>query len=77
MELSSRRATPKVFSPLTRFTTEFGMESEWFRIAKHTKKWFSQNPQDYIDLRKTDSDKQGQALGLLVLLDFTYCYASI
>ena len=52
MELLSRRATPKVSSPQKRFTAEFGMESEWYRIAKHTKKWFYQNPQDHIEKRK-------------------------
>ena len=42
MELLFQRATPKVSSPQTRFTAEFGMGSEWFHDAKHTKKWFSQ-----------------------------------
>ena len=44
MELLFQRATPKVSSPQTRFTAEFGMGSEWFHDAKHTKKWFSQEP---------------------------------
>ena len=37
-ELFSRGATPRVSSPLQRFTTEFGMESEWFHRASSTRK---------------------------------------
>ena len=36
--LFSRGATPKVSSPLRRFTTEFGMESEWGHRAQSTRK---------------------------------------
>ena len=37
-ELFSRGATPKVSSPQQRFTTEFGMESEWSHRANSTRK---------------------------------------
>ncbi len=37
-ELLSRGATPKVSSPLQRFTSEFGMESAWFHCANRTRK---------------------------------------
>ncbi len=49
-ELFSRRATPKVSSPQQRFTTEFGMESEWFHCATSTRKAIGliHNPEDCI-----------------------------
>ncbi len=37
-ELFSRGATPKVSSPQQRFTSKFGMGSEWFHRAKSTRK---------------------------------------
>ena len=37
-ELLFRGATPKVSSPQQRFTSEFGMESEWFHSAISTRK---------------------------------------
>ena len=39
-ELFCRGATPKVSSPLQRFTAEFGMESEWVHRASGTRKAF-------------------------------------
>ncbi len=53
--LLSRGATPKVSSPLSCFTAECGMESEWYQNAKDTKKnyWvMKKNPQDCIEKRK-------------------------
>lgn len=36
-ELFSQGATPQVSLPRKRFTAEFGMESEWYRIARSTR----------------------------------------
>lgn len=48
--LLCRGATPRVSSPLSHFTTECGMGSEWFHDAKDTKKDFwvllRRNPED-------------------------------
>ena len=60
-ELFCRGATPRVSSPQKRFTTEFGMGSEWDRNAKSTRKELSR-------LHSNKNEKVGQALGLLVRL---------
>ena len=53
------------------------MESEWFQNAKDTKKNYEVVDAEPSRLHKKRKNIEGQALGLLVSLDFTCYQASI